>query len=122
MPAYWIARAKINDPVAYKKYTDLVPDIIAKYGGKVLARGGNYEIIAGRAFGHSDDYARRRVVLLGYSVPAMFGANGAAMIGQQILIRGIPFEIVGILEIDVAAGDQKLIKVGKRRFARVTFE
>lgn len=47
MPAYWIARAKINDPVEYKKYTDLVPDIIAKYGGKVLARGGKYEIMEG---------------------------------------------------------------------------
>ena len=47
MPAYWIARAKINDPVEYKKYTDLVPEIIAKYGGKVLARGGKYEIMEG---------------------------------------------------------------------------
>lgn len=47
MPAYWIARAKVNDPVEYKKYTDLVPDIIAKYGGKVLARGGKYEIMEG---------------------------------------------------------------------------
>ena len=42
MPAYWVARSKINDPVEYKKYTDLVPDIIAKYGGKVLARGGDH--------------------------------------------------------------------------------
>ena len=25
MPAYWVARSKINDPVEYKKYTDLVP-------------------------------------------------------------------------------------------------
>ena len=47
MPAYWIARAKINDPVEYKKYTDLVPGIIEKYGGKVLARGGRYEIMEG---------------------------------------------------------------------------
>ncbi len=47
MPAYWIARAKINDPVEYKKYTDLVPAIIEKYGGKVLARGGKYEIMEG---------------------------------------------------------------------------
>ncbi|MDJ1017742.1 MAG: DUF1330 domain-containing protein [Paracoccaceae bacterium] len=47
MPAYWIARAKINDPVEYKKYTDLVPGIIEKYGGKVLARGGKYEIMEG---------------------------------------------------------------------------
>jgi uncharacterized protein (DUF1330 family) len=47
MPAYWVARAKINDPLAYKKYTDLVPGIIAKYGGKVLARGGRYQIMEG---------------------------------------------------------------------------
>ena len=47
MVAYWIARAKINDPVEYKKYTDLVPDIIKEYGGKVLARGGNYETLEG---------------------------------------------------------------------------
>jgi uncharacterized protein (DUF1330 family) len=49
MPAYWIARSKINDPVEYKKYTDLVPAIIAKYGGKVLARGGHYEVMEGPA-------------------------------------------------------------------------
>lgn len=47
MPAYWVARAKVNDPVEYKKYTDLVPDILAKFGGKVLARGGNFEILEG---------------------------------------------------------------------------
>jgi uncharacterized protein (DUF1330 family) len=47
MPAYWVARARIVDPVAYKKYTDLVPGILAKYGGKVLARGGKYRIMEG---------------------------------------------------------------------------
>jgi uncharacterized protein (DUF1330 family) len=47
MAAYWIARSRITDPVTYKKYTDLVPDIISRYGGKVLARGGHYRIMAG---------------------------------------------------------------------------
>jgi uncharacterized protein (DUF1330 family) len=47
MAAYWVARSKINDPVAYKRYTDLVPEIIAKFGGKVLARGGPYRILEG---------------------------------------------------------------------------
>src|SRR5580704_6016985 len=47
MPAYWVARSKINDPVEYKKYTDLVPAIIAKHGGKVLARGGKFQIMEG---------------------------------------------------------------------------
>ena len=52
MPAYWVARSKINDPVEYKKYTDLVPGIIAKFGGKVLARGGRYQIMEGPAKFH----------------------------------------------------------------------
>lgn len=47
MPAYWIARSKINDPVAYKRYTDQVPAIIAAHGGTVLARGGEYQIMEG---------------------------------------------------------------------------
>ena len=47
MPAYWVARSKINDPAEYKKYTDLVPAIIAKVGVKVLARGGRFEIMEG---------------------------------------------------------------------------
>jgi len=47
MPAYWVARAQINDPVEYKKYTDRVPAIIARHGGKVLARGGRYRIMEG---------------------------------------------------------------------------
>jgi uncharacterized protein (DUF1330 family) len=47
MPAYWVARSKINDPAEYKKYTDRVPAIIAKYGGKVLARGGKFQVMEG---------------------------------------------------------------------------
>jgi uncharacterized protein (DUF1330 family) len=47
MPAYWIGRAKITDPVEYKKYTDRVPEIIDRFGGKILARGGRYQINEG---------------------------------------------------------------------------
>ena len=47
MAAYWIARSRIVDPVEYKKYTDLVPAIIARHQGKVLARGGRYRIMEG---------------------------------------------------------------------------
>lgn len=47
MPAYWVARARIDDPVQYKKYTDLVPAIIARHGGKVLARGGKFRVMEG---------------------------------------------------------------------------
>jgi uncharacterized protein (DUF1330 family) len=47
MPAYWVARGIIKDPVEYKKYAERVPAIIARYGGKVLARGGRYQILEG---------------------------------------------------------------------------
>lgn len=47
MAAYWMARAKINDPDQYKKYTDRVPAILQKFGAKVLARGGKFQILEG---------------------------------------------------------------------------
>jgi uncharacterized protein (DUF1330 family) len=47
MAAYWISRCVIHDPVEYKKYTDRVPGIIQKHGGKVLARGGRYQVMEG---------------------------------------------------------------------------
>jgi uncharacterized protein (DUF1330 family) len=47
MAAYWLSRCVVNDPVQYKKYTDLVPGIIAAHGGRVLARGGRYRIMEG---------------------------------------------------------------------------
>ena len=47
MSAYWVARSRIIDPVAYKKYTDRIPAIMKQYGGKVLARGGRYKIMEG---------------------------------------------------------------------------
>ena len=47
MPAYWVARSRITDPVNYKKYTDRVPAILDKYGGKVLVRGGKFQILEG---------------------------------------------------------------------------
>ena len=47
MVAYWVARSKVNDPDQYRKYTDLVPGILQKFGGKILARGGKFKILEG---------------------------------------------------------------------------
>jgi uncharacterized protein (DUF1330 family) len=47
MVGYWIARSKVNDPDQYKKYTERVPGILQKYGGKILARGGRFRILEG---------------------------------------------------------------------------
>ncbi|CAM5182162.1 hypothetical protein CDEF62S_01702 [Castellaniella defragrans] len=47
MPGYWVARSRVIDPAEYKKYTDLVPEILEKYHGKVLSRGARYRIMEG---------------------------------------------------------------------------
>jgi uncharacterized protein (DUF1330 family) len=47
MAAYWLARSRIIDPVEYKKYTDPLPDLFARHGATVLARGGPYRIMEG---------------------------------------------------------------------------
>lgn len=57
MTAYWVARAKVNNPEEYKKYTDLVPAIIERFGGRILARGGDFQILEG------SDHFHRFVVI-----------------------------------------------------------
>ena len=47
MVAYWVARSEVNNPDQYKKYADLAPAIIAKFGGKFLARGGKFNMLEG---------------------------------------------------------------------------
>ena len=47
MVAYWVTRSKVNNPDQYKKYAALVPDILQKFGGKFLARGGKFKILEG---------------------------------------------------------------------------
>ena len=64
----------------------------------------NQPIVAGKMFTEADSDQRRRVVVLGSSVPEMLGGNGVAMIGQQLSIRGIPFEIIGLLDEKGAQG------------------
>ena len=64
----------------------------------------NYSVPHGRMFTRGDDEARRRYAVLGASVPRQLGGNAAGMIGQNLAIRGISFEIVGVLSEKGAAG------------------
>jgi uncharacterized protein (DUF1330 family) len=96
MSAYWIARSKIIDPVEYKKYTDLVPDIIQKFEGKVLARGGKFQIMEG------PDTFHRFIILEfpsmaaavacfeseEYERAAAFRRNGAGIVENVIVEEG----------------------------------
>jgi putative ABC transport system permease protein len=57
----------------------------------------NYTLVAGRMFTAGDDAARRRVAVLGSAIPDMLNANRDAVIGQIVQVRGIEFEVIGVL-------------------------
>jgi putative ABC transport system permease protein len=64
----------------------------------------NYTVPYGRMFTPGEDEARRRYAVLGASVPRMLGGNPAGMINQTLMVRGIPFEVIGVLGEKGSAG------------------
>ncbi len=56
-----------------------------------------FELRFGRRLTAGDEAARRRVVVLGHALPDMLEGDAAALVGQTLYIRSIPFEIVGIM-------------------------
>ena len=95
MAAYWLARARIDDPVAYKEYTDLVPGILKIYGGKVLARGGKYKINEGPENFHrfvviefpSLEQGVKCFESPEYQAAAAFRRNGGGIV-ENVIIEG----------------------------------
>ncbi|HJR67200.1 MAG TPA: ABC transporter permease [Gemmatimonadaceae bacterium] len=58
-----------------------------------------YRLAAGRMFTNSEDDGRKRVAVLGPTVVENLGLESAeALIGEPIRIRGIQFEVVGVLD------------------------
>jgi len=56
-----------------------------------------YTLAAGRMFDEGDDAGRKRVAVLGATAAANLGAaTPEAIVGQQIRISGIQFEVVGV--------------------------
>ena len=97
MKGYWIARSKINDPVAYKRYTDLVPAIVAAHGGKMLARGGAFEVLEGpQKFGRfvviefaSLADARACFQSQAYQQASQFRLNDGAGEVELVIVEGV---------------------------------
>jgi putative ABC transport system permease protein len=55
------------------------------------------QAVVGEVFTQGDDYARRRVAVLGADVPNELDTDAESLIGQQLAIRGIPFDVIGLL-------------------------
>ena len=56
------------------------------------------ELRYGRFFGPDENQGRRRVAVLGSAVPEALGLEPLEMVGRQLSIRNIDFEVIGIME------------------------
>ena len=63
-----------------------------------------FEIEAGRLLTAIDDSSRRRVAVLGGEVPEQLGTTAEALVGRSILIKSLPFEVVGVYRRKGAIG------------------
>ena len=63
-----------------------------------------FEIDVGRMYNAGDESARRRVVVMGAEIPAMFDLEAADFVGRTIQIRSISFEVIGVLKAKGTTG------------------
>ena len=58
----------------------------------------NDTLAAGRTFTRDEDKGRRRLAVLGAHVgDRLGGKNTLALVGQSIQVKGVPFEVIGVL-------------------------
>ncbi len=65
-----------------------------------------YEIEYGRIFTEDENFGRKRVVVLGSSVPKELNTTASKVLNKEILIAGTSYMIVGILEEEGSTGWQ----------------
>ncbi len=90
------------------------------------ARVNGYEVQHGQMFTAADEAARRRVAVLGGEVPEMLQVPAASLVGATVIVKNLPFEVVGIYRRKGAFGygnpdDDLYIPLGTSRL-RITGE
>ncbi len=65
-----------------------------------------YRIASGRMFVAAEEDARLRVAVLGSQVPEKLETTAEALLGQSVLLGGVPFEVIGVLEETGSVGMQ----------------
>jgi len=95
MPAYIIGRIAVTDWSRYSEYMKVTPDVVARFGGKFIARGGEMVTLEGpqqthrvviiefpslesaKAFYQSEDYARAKKLRVGAATAEFLAIDGS---------------------------------------------
>ncbi len=96
MPAYLIARIEVTDWERYRQYVEATTEVVTRYGGKFVVRGGQSVVLEGepenrrlvviefptleraQEFFHSPEYTRVKHL------------RGGASVGQFLAVDGVP--------------------------------
>ena len=94
MPAYIIARVQVTDMQRYAEYMKVTPDIIAEFGGRFIARGGESvtlegpeetnrvvliefpTLVAAKNFYHSEQYRQTKILREGAATAQFYAIDG----------------------------------------------
>ncbi|HKK27701.1 MAG TPA: ABC transporter permease [Gemmatimonadota bacterium] len=81
----------------------------------------NFTMDLGRFFDDKENEGRRRVVVLGGAVPDVLNSTASQLLGRQISIANVPFQVVGILKAKGGGGffnqdEQLFIPINTARF------
>ena len=94
MPAYIIARVHVTDMPRYSEYMKVTPGVIAKFGGRFIARGGESVTLEGpeetdrvvliefptlaaaKDFYHSEEYHETKILRQGAATGQFFAIDG----------------------------------------------
>ena len=96
MPAYIIARVEVTDWERYSEYVKATPEVVARFGGKFIVRGGQIVTLEGepekrrlvviefpslqraQEFFRSPEYTRVKQLRIGASVGQFLAVDGVA--------------------------------------------
>ena len=94
MAAYIIAEVEVTDPETYQSYRAQTPDVVARYGGRFLVRGGATETLEGEGQPgrmvvlEFPDLAAARRFYASPEYQAIIGIRHQAATSRLILVEG----------------------------------
>jgi putative ABC transport system permease protein len=110
-------KLSIDDAKAIEKDVAVVTEVVPETSGRIQVKLGNqnrnieivgttpnysdvngYELMYGRMFSEAENEAKKRVIVLGGEVPALFETDPTMLIGETLLVKGTSFEIIGVFE------------------------
>lgn len=92
---YWIVQIDVHDTTAYKDYQALTPAALAKFGGRMIVRGGTQDVREGRGRSRTVvvEFPSRQAAQDCYDSPDYAKARAlreAVASADLIIVEGVP--------------------------------